>query len=434
MIMKIAWICCLALCLGVLACSCSVSATEQPVPEFDKILQIQLKYDDGRYSLSSMEVRYGKAPNLNIRTGDLAGKILGPGGKELQSFTVQEPGRAYGDILGDPEGDSLIGYTEQPAYSDMFITAPYEQDMEQFTLTDMRDGTLLVTADLRPSVNVFCADYAGDPDCLVRAAPVKTATPDTSLYLVLATLFSASVVIAAGLAILTIRRRTKVLVPEKPVVLIVDDDPDILDVVHEILDMKGYVTLMASGGMECLDLLKKQVPDLILLDVGMEPMDGWQTLEQIKKNPAVKTIPVLMLTGHDLTPEAAKQYHICIDDYLMKPFMPDDLYAAINSILERKSQLKETLAIARQAGVDKEKFCELAKLSRRITVDKKILGILGAPQAVPAMADLDLDTLDDMLVVDYINVKTRDQEIRAAQLRQEINSVLRSKGLPELGW
>ncbi|MCK9632084.1 MAG: response regulator [Methanoregula sp.] len=432
--MKTVWICCLALCLGVLVCSCGVSAAEQPVPEFDKILQIKLTYDDGRYSVSSMEVRYGKAPNLKIRTGDLAGKILGPGGNELQSFSVQEPGRAYGDILGDPGGDSLIGYTEQPAYSDMFITAPYEQDMEQFTLTDMRDGTLLVTADLRPSVNVFCADYAGDPDCLVRAAPVKTATPDTSLYLVLATLFSASVFIAAGLAILTIRRRTKVLVPEKQDVLIVDDDPDMVEAIAELLRMEGYAPRTASSGRECLDLIKKQIPDLILLDVGMSPMDGWQTLGQIKKGPASRTIPVLMLTGRQLTPELAKQYHICIDDYLMKPFQLDELYAAINSILERKKQLEVTLALARKAGVDKDKFCELAKLSRRITVDKKLLGILNVPMAVPVVADLDLDTLDDMLVVDYINVKTRDRERRAEQLRQEINSVFRSKGFPELGW
>ncbi len=65
-------------------------------------------------------------------------------------------------------------------------------------------------------------------------------------------------------------------------------------------------------------------------------------------------------------------------------------------------------------------------------MNKKILDILGVPQAVPVPADM--DTLDDMLVVNYISVKTRDHEKRAEQLRQEINSAFRSKGIPELSW
>ena len=407
-------------------------AGAQPLPDYEKILQIHLNYQDSRYSVSAQEVRYGKAPNLNIKRGNLNGVILDTKGKQLKSFSLQEPGVAYGDILGPADGDSFIGYTERPAYGEMIITLPYLQDMQKFSLSDSRYGSLLVSADLNPPVAVFCADYPNDPDCLVRIPSSKSAVPDSGTYLVPAVLFSGSVIIAAGMAILTIRRRTEMQTPEKQVVLIVDDEPDTLNLIDKLLDEKGYATIKASGGKGCLDILKKQIPDLILLDVRMEPMDGWQTLEQIKKNPESKSIPVLMLTGRNLSGHEAKQYHICIEDYIMKPFLPDQLYAAIDSILVRKQKLKETLVLAEQAGVDKEKFCEFAKLSRRISVNKKILDILNLHQVIPMMADL--DTLDDMLVVDYINVKTSFIEKRAEKLRQEINSAFRSKGFSDLSW
>jgi CheY-like chemotaxis protein len=407
-------------------------AGAQPLPDYEKILQIHLNYQDGRYAVSAQDVRYGTAPNLNIKTGSLNGEILDAKGGVLKSFSLREPGVAYGDILGPPDGEGLIGYTERPSSGSMVITLPYLQDMQKFSLSDSRDGSLLVSADLNPPVTTFCNDYPNDPDCLSRISPIKSAVPATDTYPVMAVLFSASVVIAAGLAIFTIRRRTGEETQKKQVVLIVDDDPDIVGLMDILLDKKGYATLTATGGNECLEILKKQVPDLILLDVRMEPMDGWQTLEQIKKNSVSKSIPVLMMTGKMLSAQEAKQYRICIDDYIMKPFLPDQLFATIENILERKKKLRESLALARHAGVDKEMFCELATLTRHISINKKILDILNVPQAVPMTADLDI--LDDMLVVDYINVKTGFHEKRAEQLRQQINSTFRSKGMPELNW
>ena len=74
-------------------------------------------------------------------------------------------------------------------------------------------------------------------------------------------------------------------------------------------------------------------------------------IEQIKKNPDFKSIPVLMLTGTRFTAAAAKQYQIFMDDYIMKPFQPLDLYAAIDQILTRKQKVKESLVLATKAGV-----------------------------------------------------------------------------------
>jgi DNA-binding response OmpR family regulator len=416
---------CLVIMLAGILCTSAAGAQPLP-PNYDKIVQIHLDYHDNVYSVSFIEVRYGKAPNLDILTGDLEGVILDSKGTVLKTFSFQDPGTSLGIIAGIPGDGSPLGYTETSSSGEMIVTLPYLTGMQTFTLSDSRDGAVLASVDLDPPLASFCTDYPKDPDCLAFAASLPSAAPYSGTALVLATVFSIFVFAVAGMAIRTVRYRAK------KVVLIVDDEPGIVEMITLFLRTKGYATLTANSGAACLDILKKQIPDLILLDVRMEPMDGWQTLGQIKKNSDFKSIPVLMLTGDPLTASRAKQYNICMDDYITKPFKLDDLYTSINSVLTRKQNLKETLVLARKVGIEKDKFCEYATLTRRISINKKILDILDVPQVIPTQADL--HTLDDMLVVDYINVKTRENEQRAEQLRQEINTALRFKGLPELGW
>jgi two-component system, OmpR family, response regulator len=426
------WIAGSCLILILAAVLCVPAGAVQPQSEYEKILQIHLSPQGSGYVVSSMEVRYGQAPNLAIRSGSLNGVVLDANGKELQSFSFPETGITTGDILGPAGDDSLIGYTASSPPGALTITLPYQQDMQKFSLTNTRDGTLLVSADLNAPVALFCTDYPEDPDCLVRTASPKTAAPDNSSYLVLGALFAVSVIVGTGAAFVVLRSRKSVKGPEKQVVLIVDDDPEIVNLIDIFLGQKGFATIKATSGSECLDALKNQIPDMILLDVRMEPMDGWQTLKEIKRNDKTRSVPVLMLTANKISADAAKHYNLCIDDYITKPFNLDDLYRAVDGILTRKKKLKETLVLAKKAGVEREKFCELASLSRHISVNRKIIDIMGVPEAIPVQANL--ETLDDMLVVDYMNIKTKDQEKRAAQLRGEINTAFRSKGLPELSW
>jgi DNA-binding response OmpR family regulator len=137
-----------------------------------------------------------------------------------------------------------------------------------------------------------------------------------------------------------------------------------------------------------------------------------------------------MLTADTLTTKMAKQYNICLEDYITKPFRLEEVYASIDSILLRRAKLKETLALTRKVGIEKEKFCEFATLTQQISFNKKILNMLSISQVVPEQANLNI--LDDLLVVDYITIKTRNNEKRAEQLRYEFNAALRGKGLPEL--
>jgi two-component system, OmpR family, response regulator len=423
---QIAFLC---ISLILLLTSCSACASAEPVTGYEKILQIHIMYLNGDYQVSRMELRYGDAPNLYLRDGNLMGVLQDASGKEQLSFTFREPGIVLGDIIGpDDEGD-IIGYTERSAAGEVILTVPYVQNMETFSITDVRKGKVLLTADLTGPSARFCTDYPQDPDCLTRGVPVRAAASYTSVYVLLAAVFTLSVLIAAAIAVIALRKKDAARQRERKTVLITDDDAEIVRLLSLLLEKRGFAILTASGGKECLETLKKQVPDLILLDIMMEPLDGWQTLEQIKKNPATKTIPTLMLTGKKLTPHEARRYKHCIDDYIQKPCMPQEIYAAVDSILERKRALKETLILAKNAGVEKEKVCELARLTRRMSVNRRIVDMLGVATAVPLAADL--DELDAMSVAEYITIRNKSYEKQIEQLRAEINAAFRLKGLPE---
>ncbi|MDI9633681.1 MAG: response regulator [Methanolinea sp.] len=159
-------------------------------------------------------------------------------------------------------------------------------------------------------------------------------------------------------------------------VMVIDDSPFIVDIFVTMLQRGGYRTVAAYGGQEALDLLQTVKPDLILLDIMMEPMDGWETLMRIKNDPNLKDIPVMMLTAKQLTPSEAQEYGIYIEDYIMKPITHRELYDAIESQLERRRVMETDIRMAREAGVDEKMIQNYRRLRRSIDINKRLLRIL----------------------------------------------------------
>ena len=159
-------------------------------------------------------------------------------------------------------------------------------------------------------------------------------------------------------------------------ILIVDDSPMIVDVFVTMLERGGYKPITAFSGGECLETLKSTTPDLVLLDIMMEPMDGWETLEKIKTSPATRNIPVLMLTAKPLTPEEANQYGVYIEDYILKPTTHHQLYEAIEHVLARRHSIAADIERAREAGVDHRIIDEYERLSKSVDINKRLLKIL----------------------------------------------------------
>ena len=159
-------------------------------------------------------------------------------------------------------------------------------------------------------------------------------------------------------------------------ILVVDDSPMIVDVFVAMLERGGYRPTAAYSGPECLEILKDMRPDLILLDIMMEPMDGWETLENIKTNPETRDIPVMMLTAKQLTPEEAQEYGAYIEDYVMKPTTHRQLYEAIEYILKRKDEISQKIEEARGAGIEDKIIEEYERLSKSVDVSRRLLKIL----------------------------------------------------------
>ncbi len=159
-------------------------------------------------------------------------------------------------------------------------------------------------------------------------------------------------------------------------ILVVDDSPMIVDVFVTMLERGGYRPITAYSGEEALAVLKDTVPDLILLDIMMEPMDGWETLENVKGNLATKNIPVLMLTAKPLTPEEAREYGVFIEDYILKPTTHHQLYDAIEHVLQRRHSISADIERAKEAGVDQRIIDEYERLSKSVDINKRLLKIL----------------------------------------------------------
>ena len=159
-------------------------------------------------------------------------------------------------------------------------------------------------------------------------------------------------------------------------ILIVDDSPMIVDVFATMLERGGYRPITAFSGEECLEVLEKTPPDLVLLDIMMEPMDGWETLGKIKTGPATRDIPILMLTAKPLTPEEANEYGAYIEDYILKPTTHHQLYEAIERVLARRHSIAADIERAREAGVDPHVIDEYERLYKSVDINRRLLKIL----------------------------------------------------------
>lgn len=118
-------------------------------------------------------------------------------------------------------------------------------------------------------------------------------------------------------------------------ILVVDDEQYILRIFSFLLGKWGFEVITAQNGQEGLNILKNDKPDLILLDMSMPVMDGFQMLEQLRKDPQLKDIPVIMLTANSDTKNIKEASTYGIEDYLTKPFEPEDLRQRIDSILAK---------------------------------------------------------------------------------------------------
>ena len=126
----------------------------------------------------------------------------------------------------------------------------------------------------------------------------------------------------------------------KRTIICVEDEPEMVDLIRLILTRKGFEVLGAGTGAEGLELIRKISPNLVLLDLMMPDMDGWEVYQQMKSLEKTRDIPVIVVTAKAQSIDKVLGLHIAkVDDYIAKPFSPQDLLTSVEKVLKNQAEL-----------------------------------------------------------------------------------------------
>lgn len=123
--------------------------------------------------------------------------------------------------------------------------------------------------------------------------------------------------------------------------LLIDDDPNLILLVEDYLEFQGYKVATADNGQEALNILERWIPDLIVCDIMMPEMDGYELVRRIRDDSRISWIPVMFLSAKGQTSDRVKGLSTGADVYLVKPFEPEELVAQVESSLKQANRLME---------------------------------------------------------------------------------------------
>lgn len=123
------------------------------------------------------------------------------------------------------------------------------------------------------------------------------------------------------------------MAPAATRILICDDDPVILRLLQVNLELEGYEVLLANDGENALEVANAEKPDLVILDIMMPKLDGYQTCAKLKESPATTDIPVIFLSAKAQQADIDKGREFGVEDYLTKPFDPNELIEVVERVV-----------------------------------------------------------------------------------------------------
>jgi DNA-binding NarL/FixJ family response regulator len=195
-------------------------------------------------------------------------------------------------------------------------------------------------------------------------------------------------------------------------VLLVDDEPGLREAVQAYLQDSGFTVQTASNAKQGLELAQQQLPDLVISDVMMPQVDGYQFLKNLREDPRLQALPVIFLTAKGMTGDRIQGYKAGCDAYLSKPFDPDELVAIVTNLLARRAAVK--------AGGEGE-ATDVADLARQIADIRNLLTQRNAIVPTPAPVKLDF-TPREQSVLDLVVAGLMNKEI-ARRLETSVRNV-----------
>src|SRR5512142_2174200 len=119
-------------------------------------------------------------------------------------------------------------------------------------------------------------------------------------------------------------------------ILCIEDEPEMIDLIRLILGRRGFQVSGANGGTAGIQAIRSELPDLVLLDLMMPDMDGWEVYQQMKADDATRHIPVIVVTAKAQSIDKVLGLHIAkVDDYIAKPFSPQELMNSVEKTLKK---------------------------------------------------------------------------------------------------
>jgi two-component system phosphate regulon response regulator PhoB len=123
---------------------------------------------------------------------------------------------------------------------------------------------------------------------------------------------------------------------QTPTILVADDEADVRDLVSYRLTRSGYEVIAARDGEQALRLAEEEQPDLAVLDVMMPKLDGYEVTSRLRSDGRLQRLPVILLTARAQEDDVSRGFEVGADDYLKKPFNPDELVARVRAVLGRR--------------------------------------------------------------------------------------------------
>ncbi|MDP8932596.1 MAG: response regulator transcription factor [Cyanobacteriota bacterium] len=195
--------------------------------------------------------------------------------------------------------------------------------------------------------------------------------------------------------------------------LLVDDEPGLREAVQAYLEDSDFAVEVASNARDGWEVLQQTNPDLVISDIMMPQVDGYQFLKQVREDPRYKALPVVFLTAKGMTSDRIQGYQAGCDAYLSKPFDPDELVAIVTNLLARRAAAKETSENAESPDI-------AALTSQMARIESLLSGRSSIAQS-PSPIKIDL-TPREQSVLDLVAQGLMNKEI-ARRLETSVRNV-----------
>ena len=207
--------------------------------------------------------------------------------------------------------------------------------------------------------------------------------------------------------------------PRLPRVLVAEDERDVAELIRHHLTKDGYDVVLAKTGTEALELARREKPDLILLDIMIPEMNGWEVCRCLKREPETAGIPVIMVSGRVEEGDKVFGFELGADDYVTKPFSPRELLARIRAVAGRRqggeTTAKRSHLKAGRLEIDRERF-EVTVSGRAVSLTPKEFELLAALVGAPGRVFRRDELLDLVWGRDGF-VEPRTVDVHMARLR-----------------